>query len=204
MKFVKLVILGCVAAFLQSCCAPVQESKPVDKTSIVMENIFARKSVRQYKTDENGTPLQISKDTLEQIIKAGMAAPTAKNKQPWEFFVVEDREPMVKLAEQLPYGKMLAGASAAIVVLGNPEISNLWYLDCSAAAQNILLAIEALGFGGVWTAGYPYEDRVANIKAALNIPDPYIPLCLIPIGHPLKDEQPKDKWKPERVHYNVW
>ncbi len=203
MRKILLVLAGCMVALLQSCTSE-PECKQIDKTQAVMENIFARKSVRSYKADANGTPLQISRDTLEQIIKAGMAAPTAKNKQPWEFFVVEDREPMVKLAQQLPYGKMLSSASAAIVVLGNPEISNLWYLDCSAATENILLAIQAYGLGGVWTAGYPYEDRVANIKAALNIPDPYIPLCLIPIGYPCKDEQPKDKWNPQRVHYNVW
>ncbi|MBQ1218654.1 MAG: nitroreductase family protein, partial [Bacteroidales bacterium] len=71
-------------------------------------------------------------------------------------------------------------------------------------AENILLAIESMGLGGLWTAGYPYEDRMSNMKAALNIPDPYMPLCLIPIGYPAKEEKPKDKWKPEKVHYNVW
>lgn len=203
MRYIYLVCTICAVLFIQS-CAPKAVSEPIDKTLVVMENIFARKSVRAYKADANGNPMQISKDTLEQIVKAGMAAPTGKNKQPWEFFVLDNREPMAKLAEQLPYAKMLSSASAAIVVVGNPEVSDYWYLDCSAAAENILLAIESMGLGGVWTAGYPYEDRMSNIKDALNIPDPYLPLCLIPIGYPAKEEKPKDKWKPEKVHYNVW
>lgn len=198
------IVLAICAFILFQGCAVEPKVNTINKSEAVMENIFARKSVRHYKTDANGAPLQISKDTLEQIVKAGMAAPTGKNKQPWEFFIVDDREPMLKLAEKLPYAKMLSGASAAIVVLGNPNESGTWHLDCSAATQNILLAIESLGLGGVWTAGYPYEDRIASMKEALNIPDPYIPLSLVPIGYPLKEEQPKDKWKPERVHYNVW
>ncbi len=175
----------------------------------VIDNIHARKSVRSYKTNPDGSAVPVSRDTLEIIVKAGMAAPTAMNRQPWEFFVItrgenKGADPMAVLADKLPYAKMLKSAGAAIVVIGNPEIGKLWQHDCSAAAENILLAIESMGLGGVWTAGYPYEERVSAIKETLGIPDPYLPLCVIPVGYPSGDTKPKNKWKPEKVHYNKW
>ena len=176
-----------------------------------LDNIHNRKSVRTYKTNSDGSAVPVSLDTLKTIIRAGMAAPTGMNKQPWEFFVITrdnkiapDKDPMKILSEKMPYAKMLKNAGAAIVVLGNPEESKLWYLDCSAATQNILLAIESMGLGGVWTAGYPYPERIEEINKALNIPSPYVPLCLIPLGYPSGETKVKDKWKPERIHINKW
>jgi len=98
-----------------------------------LETIFNRKSVRSY-TDQ-----PVSVDDLMLLVKAGMAAPTGMNRQPWEFFIIQDKELMASLADKIPYARMLKEAQAAIVVMGNPEKSIYWYLDCSAAAQNILL-----------------------------------------------------------------
>ncbi|MEG1511465.1 MAG: nitroreductase family protein [Bacteroidales bacterium] len=178
-------------------------------SNAVLDNIHARKSVRTYKVNSNGSAIPVSKDTLELIVRAGMAAPSAMNRQPWEFYIVTrsvNGEPdlMNVMAEKLPYAKMLKTAGAAIVVLGNTEIGNLWQHDCAAAAENILLAIESLGLGGVWTAGFPYEDRAKVIKETLGIPDPYQPLCIIPLGYPAGESKPKDKWKPQKVHFNKW
>lgn len=79
-----------------------------------------------------------------------------------------------------------------------------WYEDCSAAAENILLAAHALGLGAVWTAGYPAMERVAPIAAALGIPEKVVPLCIIPVGVPAENPEPKDKWKPENIHWEQW
>ena len=99
---------------------------------------------------------------------------------------------------------MAAKAPAAIVVAGNPKVSEYWYLVWSAATQNILLAAESLGLGAVWTAAYPYEKNMNIIKEVLSIPEPYLPLCLIPLGYPKSETKAKDKWKPEKVHQNGW
>ncbi|MFA6334637.1 MAG: nitroreductase family protein [Bacteroidales bacterium] len=163
-----------------------------------LETIFQRKSVRSY-TDQ-----PVSVETLTILVKAGMAAPTGMNRQPWEFLVIQDKAAMAKLSADLPYAKMLKEAQAAIVVIGNPEKSALWFLDCSAATQNILLAAESLGLGAVWTAGYPYEERMNVIANALSIPLPYRPLCLIPIGYPKGPQTPKDKWVESKMHLNKW
>ncbi|MDO4367195.1 MAG: nitroreductase family protein [Bacteroidales bacterium] len=198
--FSVLLFMGCLLSFDsyaqegKKCCGKCNHTKQ----NTTLETIFSRKSVRAF----NGKT--ISKDTLELIVKAGMAAPTGMNRQPWDFVIIDNKADMEALAKKMPRAKMLQTAGAAIVVVGNQEVSKNWMLDCAAATENILLAVESMGLGAVWTAGWPYEDRIAEINGAFNIPQPYIPLCLIPIGYPTGDNTPKDKWKPERVHYNKW
>jgi nitroreductase len=68
----------------------------------------------------------------------------------------------------------------------------------------MLLAAEALGLGAVWTAVYPDPERVAAVKTVLEIPEGVLPLCVVPMGHPAGEHKPKDKWKPENIHYGKW
>lgn len=164
----------------------------------VFDNIFSRKSVRSY--TEQTVPIE----TLKLLVKAGMAAPSGMNRQPWEFVIISGKEEMAALAQKLPNNRMLKEAQAAIVVAGNPQTSTYWYLDCSAATQNILLAAESLGLGAVWTAGYPGVERMKAISDAVGIPEPYLPLCLIPIGYPKGEQKPKDKWVESKMHINKW
>jgi nitroreductase len=176
----------------------------VELDNPILKNIHARKSVRNFTADE------VSEEQLITLVKAGMAAPTARNRQPWQFVVIRDKTAMQDLADKLPYAKMLASAAAAIVVCGDLEIAragnseDMWMLDCSAATQNVLLALESMGLGGVWTACYPYDDRMQTVASALSLPEHIVPLCVIPVGHPTGVDKPKDKWKPERLHWNKW
>lgn len=166
-----------------------------------LEVIHNRKSVRHF-TDQ-----PVSKKQLETLLRAGMAAPTAVNRQPWAFYVVTKRETLDALGEQLPYAKMLFQAQAAIVVCGDMEkAGNLkdkdyWVHDCSAASENILLAAESIGLGAVWTASYPYDDRTKVVIKELNLPEKHVPLNVIPIGYPTGEDKPKDKWKPENINW---
>lgn len=169
-----------------------------------IEIIHQRKSVRNY-TDQ-----KISNEQLETLVKAGMAAPTAVNKQPWAFIASTDREVLDALGDALPYAKMLKKASGAIIVCGDLTKAledweqEFWIQDCSAATQNILLAAESIGLGAVWTAAYPAKDRMQSVTDILNLPEHIIPLNVIPIGYPVGKEKPKDKWKPENLHWNKW
>ena len=196
--FVFCLLAVMVMAGVAVSCDCGVSNEVADKVATPIDNIFERKSVRSF---EDKT---VSKDTLELLVKAGMAAPSAMNRQPWQFFVSTDKAKMDSLNARLPYAKMLKEAAAAIVVLGNPEISKLWMYDCSACTQNVLLAAESLGLGAVWTAAFPYDDRVNAIKEVYEIPDPWLPLALIPVGYPKGDHQPKDKWDPAKVHYEIW
>ncbi|MDO8897351.1 MAG: nitroreductase family protein, partial [Bacteroidales bacterium] len=163
--------------------------------------IHNRKSVRSF-TDQ-----AVSKEQIELLLQAGMAAPTAVNRQPWAFYVVTARETLDSLSERLPYAKMLSQAQAAIVVCGDMDkAGNLkdkayWVQDCSAATQNILLAAESIGLGAVWTAVFPYDDRSKVVIETLKLPANHIPLNVIPIGYPTGEDKPKDKWKPENVFW---
>jgi nitroreductase len=165
--------------------------------------IHSRKSVRNF----TGSP--VSKADLNKIIRAGMAAPTAVNMQPWSFVVVTDRKKLDELAAGLPYAKMLFKAGAAIIVCTEPDKAyeknkDLAVIDASLAGENILLAIEALGLGGVWTAAYPYADRMKHARTVLGIPQEVIPLNVIPVGVPTGVDEPKDKYKKEKIHWEQW
>ena len=76
-------------------------------------------------------------------------------------------------------------------------------LDASCASENILLAIEALGLGGVWTEAYPDVDKMIHVRKVLGIPGDVIPLNVIPVGHPVGTDKPKDKFKPENIHLSM-
>jgi nitroreductase len=165
--------------------------------------IHNRKSVRSF------TGQSVNKDALDNIIRAGMAAPTAVNRQPWAFVVVTDRKTLDTLAAGLPYAKMLDKAGAAIIVCAIPEKAHdkrmeFAVIDSTCASENILLAAEALGLGAVWTAAYPYQDRMDVARKALKIPEDIIPLNVIPVGHPTGTDKPKDKYKPENIHWGKW
>lgn len=170
-----------------------------------IENILTRSSVRLYETGA-----KIPSAQVEIIMRCAMAAPSAVNKQPWSFIVVNDRETLKNLADALPYAKMTEHASMAIVTCAvsdrflSDADSSLWVQDLSAVSENILLAVHALGYGGVWTCIYPHEERIIPIRRLLAIPDNIIPFNLIPIGKPLHSAHIIDKWNPDLVHHDRW
>ena len=178
------------------------QQKVENDAQAAINNIMTRTSIRQY-TDE-----PVSKADIETMLRAGMAAPTAVNKQPWHFVVINSKEKLAELAGDNPRGGMLKKAPLAIVVCGNMDKAlsgqgrGFWVQDCSAATENILLAANAIGLGAVWTGLYPDENRAGVVAKVLNLPETYIPLCTIVIGHPAEQPTPKDKWKPENISYN--
>jgi nitroreductase len=203
-----LIFVAMTAALLLGGCKS-QESAPS-----ALDVIMSRTSIRSF------TGEAVSAEQLETILKAGMAAPTAMNKQPWRFVVVTDKDKIAKVFASGFRGEMFTQAGAVIVVCGETtmmmkpfgqpdapetEVPNMfWFEDCSAAAENILLAAKALGLGAVWTAGYPAEERITPIAEALGIPAGVVPLCIIPVGVPAEDPAPKDKWNPDFIHWNQW
>ena len=194
-----LLLVALAALTLMNACT----STDTNSADAVLENIHARKSVRQF-TDE-----PVSQEHIETMLKAAMAAPTAVNYQPWRFVVITERARLDAMAEVLPYAKMLKQAPLAIVVCGETtwfegRENTYWQQDCSAATQNILLAAEALGLGAVWTGVYPNMELARPRAEFLGLPGTVQPLCCIPIGHHDGTTQPKDKWKPENIHYERW
>ena len=205
----RIFLLAALAAtVLLSGCGP----KATEPSAL--DVIMTRTSIRHF----TGEP--VAKEQLETLLKAGMAAPTAMNSQPWRFVVLTDKDRIVELLGGGPRSGMFTEAGAVIVVCGETtmlrkpfgqpdapavEMENIfWYEDCSAATENILLAAKALGLGAVWTAGYPATERIAPLAAALGLPENVVPLSIIPVGIPAEDPAPKDKWNPDNIHWDNW
>lgn len=157
MKLTQLITVSFIFLAMTA-CDHSKEKEGKFQTQDALENIFSRKSVRKY------LPKPVEKEKLELLLKAGMAAPSGKDVRPWELIVIDNREVLDSMAAVLPYAKMLKEAPTAIVVCGDTTKSSYWYLDCSAVTQNILLAAEALDLGAVWTATYPYPERMEVVK----------------------------------------
>lgn len=167
--------------------------------------IFDRRSVRKY------TGEAVSRDQLEDLVKAGMAAPTSMDTRHLRFIIVDEPRLINKLPEGLPYAEMVTSARYAIIVASDLSIAyggletGYWLQDCSAAAENILLAAQAAGLGACWTGVHPREERVEFLKEVLNLPEDVRPLCLIVVGISTgEDNKPRDKYNPEHVCWNSY
>lgn len=114
----------------------------------LLDIMKARRSVRKYAGRE------VTNDQLEKIVEAGLLSASGRGYRPWEFVVVKDKEMLSKLSEcREGAAKMLEGAGAAIVVLGNPEKSDTWIEDCSIVMSNMHLMADAMGLGSCWIQG---------------------------------------------------
>ena len=201
-----LLMCGC------QCENQQEESAPVYET--VLSNILQRKSVRSYTSDT------IASDVMENLLRAAMAAPSGRDWRPWSFVVITDKSRLGEIFEG-NFNMPKFEQAAAIVVIcadttvsrppadnpnGEPvvQVNHLWRDDMGAVTENLLLLAEAYGLGACWTACYPYADRMEPVKRALALPATVVPYCVVPIGYPAGNEQPKDKWDPARIHYNVW
>jgi nitroreductase len=168
-------------------------------TKDLIQTIFARRSVRKYASEP------VSKEDIQTLLEAAMAAPSASNRKPWQFVVVTERETLDALANGHPHGKMLFDAPLCISVCGDlTEMERYWVQDCSAATENLLLAAVALGLGAVWLGVYPRDERVKVVREILALPDHITPLNLISIGHPGEKKQPRTQYDETRVHRERW
>ena len=166
-----------------------------------MEAIFTRRSIRKYLPDP------VSRDMIENILKAGMSAPSAGDEQPWHFIIMDRRDLLERVSEMHPYARMLKGAPAALLICADPnapKFKDFWVQDCSAASENMLLAAHDQGLGAVWIGIYPAEKLVTGIRELLKIPGHMIPFSAIAIGYPAEEKIGRSRYEISRVHDNVW
>ena len=166
-----------------------------------MDAILSRRSIRRY------TAQPVPDDVVEELLQAGMSAPSAGNEQPWHFVVLTDRRILDEIPTFHPYSRMLEGAPLAILVCGDVQLQKYegyWVQDCSAATENILIAVHAKGLGAVWLGVYPIEERVVGMRKLLGIPDHVIPFSLISIGYPAEQKPRADRYDRSRVRHNRW
>lgn len=164
-----------------------------------LQTILTRKSVRAFEDRE------VEDEKIELLMKAGMAAPTAMNTQPWEFYVCKSEESKKAIRDVMAFGKYNAGIiiipcvkEAATV----PVAHDLCYCDLGAASENILLAAHDMGLGGVWCAVYPNKLKMKQLRKVIKAPLGHTPFCCLYIGYPSKDDKSKvkEKYDDKRVH----
>ena len=166
-----------------------------------IEAIRTRRSIRKYAKKPG------SKEQINELIKIGMSAPSAGNEQPWHFIVIDDSNILKEIPSLHNHAQMLKDAAVAILVCGDLNLEKhkgMWVQDCSAATQNILIAVNAIDLGAVWLGVYPREERVSSLRKLLNIPNNIVPFSLISIGYPAEEKKPSNRYSESRVHLNKW
>ncbi len=166
-----------------------------------MEAIFKRRSVREYLDKE------ISDEQINEILHAGMSAPSAGNEQPWHFLVIKDKQKLAELTQLSPYSKMLNTASAAILVCGDldrQKHEGYWMIDCAAATENMLIEITHLQLGAVWLGVYPRTERMKFLKDYFHLPQNVEAFALLSIGYPTESYNPINRFASERIHFEKW
>lgn len=164
-----------------------------------MNEIFERTSVRKF-TEE-----PVSQKDVETILHAAMQAPSAVNQQPWEFYVVTNKEILDKLSKVAPHATPIANAPLGIVMVTkkNTIAKDYQMIDMGICSENIMLEAVSLGLGSVIIGIAPFKDRIEKVGEILDLPDTVDAFAVVAIGHPASSEKHpiEDRFDAERVHY---
>lgn len=167
----------------------------------IMEGILTRRSIRRF------TGEVISEESLETILRAGFAAPSAHNRRPCHFVVLKDKITLEKVTTFHPYSKMLPQAGCGIVVCGDNDVQKLegfMIADSAAAIQNMLLAANGLGLGSVWCGLYPVVELTEPMKELLNLPANVTPVGMVVVGHTEEKKGSWNRYDEGKIHYHKW
>jgi nitroreductase len=152
----------------------------------LLKFIKSRRSIRSFQGKE------ILEKEIEMILEAGRWAPSASNRQPWEFMVIKNKDVIQKVAKSTSYGRFIREASALIAIIGKTKISPKWYIiDTSLVSMNMMLMAWALGIGTCWI-GAMDRDKAKEI---LELEKSDYILTILPFGY-IKGEIPSRDRKP--------
>ena len=163
--------------------------------------INTRRSIRKYQQQP------VPEELVNKILAAAMQAPSARNQQPWQFVVIDDRRLLTKIPDFMPNAAMAGKAPVAILVAGDLNLEKsegYWVVDCAAAVQNILLAAHALELGAVWCGVYPRQQRMESLRQLVGLPEHVVAHSLVILGYPAEQLQPENRYHAERIHRNRW
>lgn len=176
----------------------------------LIDGLRTRRSIRQFDAQK-----KVSKADIEEILEAASYAPSAHNKQPWQFLVVQDQKKLEGFRTVQPWTSFAKNASCAVVVLGDTAESfhrekedenwNFSDVDATLAAYGVLLAAHAKGLGACFCGAAPMPKVIEAVQKYLDLPQNMRPVAIIPIGYPAESpKQPTDRYKPEKVHWDKW
>lgn len=161
-----------------------------------VEDLLKRRSIRHYKDEP------VPQSVLDKILEAGRQAPSAVNRQPWHFILIQDQIVKEKIIHPR-YSRFLKDAAFAIVgvcFLDDPVTQRWAVVDTTIALQNMVNAAWLMGVGSCWIGGF----RAEKIKEILDIPEEGRVVAIISFGIP--DEAPVRTKKPLKdiLHHNKW
>lgn len=167
----------------------------------LMKAIKERRSIRSYDASK-----PITDEDLKTVLTAAMYAPSAMNKQPWDFVVIRDEQLLEQIREIHPYAGFITDAGTAVAVCGNTHEAYATYapIDVALATQNMMLVAHELGYGSCYCGTYVDEPWAGQIKKWLNVPEYVEMYGLIVIGTPLKTKDVPERFEENKIHYNMW
>ena len=159
--------------------------------------IFKRASVRRFTDDP------MTDDEVRALLRAGMAAPSGGNQQPWEFYVTDDKMLLQELSKTSPYAGLLADAPQAIITAYRKDckIPEYAQIDMSIAMEYMWLATDEIGLGGVWIGIAPVKERMQAVEAILKLPEDQSAFGIFALGYPAEEKKQEDRYDTERVHF---
>jgi nitroreductase len=168
----------------------------------LLELLRKRRSTRKFLETE------ISPDLVEKLMQAALMSPSSKSSRPWQFILVDEREMLQALSISKKAGsKLIENCSLAVVVIADPEKSDVWVEDASIASIYLQLEAEDLGLGSCWIQirgrqNAEGEDSEAVVRRLLDIPENDRVESIIAIGMKEVSKEPHDldnlPW--EKVH----
>lgn len=166
-----------------------------------MEAVFSLKSVREF------SPQAVPEALIRDILKEVMHMPVTGPQRPWQFVVINDRGILGRIPGFLSSAHLVREAPVAVVVCYDTRLGEdkeVWFRDCTTAAEIILIVARARSLGGICLSIHPLPERVAGMQRLLGLPDSIIPVSLVPLGYPRERDQPSGRFDGRRVHYNRW
>lgn len=162
-----------------------------------MNGIFHRTSIRKYRDGK------VENEKVERLLRAAMAAPSACNQQPWEYYVVTDRQKLAALAASSPYAGCAKNAPLAFVACYRAACTAPEYaqIDLSASVENLLLEADAQGLGTVWLGIAPIAERMERVAEILELPEGLKAFAIIPCGYPAEEKEQENRYDVSRVHF---
>src|SRR5664280_2158377 len=176
------------------------------------EAIYTRRSVRDF------TDKRVDEKTLRQLVDAAVQAPSAVNQQPWSFCVVRDKALLARISNNAKahmlrtspaaashhFQELLSDAKfdifyhAPVLILISSVVESPWAVEnCSLAAENLMLAARAAGLGTCWIGFAQSWLGTPEGKTALNLPNSYVPVAPIIVGHPKVAPPPVTRKEPD-------
>lgn len=164
----------------------------------MLKEIYERQSIRHYEE----RPVEPHK--IEELLRAAMNAPTARNKQDWRFLIIRNKRALQTMTDLQPYTAMMKEAACAVLVMSDTrqlDRNEYAYVDCAAAIENMLIETVHQKLGACWCAVAPSEERIQSFRKYYGLAEWLLPIGVVAIGYPKEHKEKTDRYDPQKITY---